>query len=237
MRALLILLAIAVAFPAVAQDADWNPTEPYIITGQDEPGYRAWYARASWRPVYVRAFNDYLVAHGVGGVVPTWQLLRTASDWHKCAAEPFEVPPSSHWPNLVNSLRYVGAYVEPAIGPVEAVSVYRNPALNACAGGAPGSAHRDMSAVDFVPLRPTSREAMIRALCATHAASGERYRVGLGFYPWLRFHIDSMRYRQWGGGTAACRPIIAPLDAPVAAVPSPVTPPAAPPDPLAPLQD
>ena len=50
---------------------------------------------------YVKAFNDYLVTYGVGGVVPTWQLLRTASQWQRCGAAPFEVPPTSEWPNIV----------------------------------------------------------------------------------------------------------------------------------------
>ena len=58
----------------------FNPAADYVTPGQDEPGYRAWYAAAAWRPVYVRAFNQYLITYGVGGVAPTWQLLRTASD-------------------------------------------------------------------------------------------------------------------------------------------------------------
>ena len=155
----LLLLSLLVASPAAAQV--FNPAADYITAGQDEPGYRAWMARASWRPVYVRAFNDYLVTNGVGGVAPTWQLLRTATDWQRCGAEPFEVPPCYAWPNIVAALRYVGAYVEPVIGPVEIVSVYRNPRLNACAGGAPESTHRTMGAVDMVPLRPITREALM----------------------------------------------------------------------------
>src|ERR671912_2937491 len=129
-RWLALTLAMFIATPAAAQPY-WNPSAEYITAGQDEPGYRAWVAQASWRPTYVRAFNDYLVHYGVGGVVPTWQLLRTATDWHKCGAQPFEVPPSTAWPNIVAALRYVGTYVVPRIGPVEVVSVYRNPRLNA----------------------------------------------------------------------------------------------------------
>src|SRR5688500_6600265 len=159
----LILLSL---FASSLAPAQWvfNPAANYITPGQDEPGYRAWMARASWRPVYVRAFNDYLVANGVGGVAPTWQLQRTATDWHRCSAEPFEVPPSYAWPNIVAALRYVGTYVEPVIGPVEIVSVYRNPRLNACAGGAPESTHRTMGAVDMVPLRPVTRSALMGSL-------------------------------------------------------------------------
>src|SRR5204863_3060128 len=86
-------------------------------------------------------------------------------------------------------------------------SVYRNPALNACAAGAPESAHRFMQAVDLVPLHPITRDALIKKLCAVHARSGEPYGVGLGFYVGLRFHIDSRNFRTWGvndEGTIAC---------------------------------
>ena len=196
-------LLMLCAAPAAAQAPYWNPAAEYITPGQDEPGYRAWVAQANWRPVYVKAFHDYLTAYGVGGVAPTWQLLRTATDWHKCGAQPFEVPPPSAWPNIVAALRYVGTYITPRIGPIEVVSVYRNAQLNACAGGAPESTHRYMGAVDMVPLRPISREALMTQLCLIHRASGERNYTGLGFYKGIRFHIDAKKYREWG--TAGAR--------------------------------
>ncbi len=143
------------------------------------------------------------MTYGVGGVVPTWQLLRTASDWQKCGAAAFEVPPTSEWPNVVAALRYIQAYVVPRIGPVEAVSVFRNAHLNACAGGAAQSTHRYMGAVDLVPLRPVTREALMWQLCAVHRESGARHYIGLGFYKGLRFHIDAKKYRDWG--TAGAR--------------------------------
>jgi hypothetical protein len=204
----------------------WLPTAPYVIVGQDEPGYRNWYIAARWHPAYVKAFNDYLTTYGVGGVVPTWQLLRTASDWQKCGAPAFEVPPTNEWPNIVQTLRYIRDKVIPAIGPVEPVSVYRNPALNQCAGGAAESAHRYTQAVDLVPLTPITRDALMQRLCAVHARDGEGYGVGLGFYPWLRFHIDSRRYRKWGHSDAvpACRVEIPRAD-PIAAAPAPTVPP------------
>jgi hypothetical protein len=197
-RRLTLTLLTLFAAPAAAQGPYWNPAAEYITAGQDEPGYRVWVAQASWRPVYVKAFHDYLVTYGVGGVAPTWQLLRTATDWQKCNAQPFEVPPTSAWPNIVAALRYVGQYVVPAVGPVEVVSVYRIPTLNACAGGAPESTHRTMGAVDMVPLRPVTREMLITQLCAVHQSSGERNYVGLGLYKGLRFHIDARKYREWG---------------------------------------
>jgi hypothetical protein len=212
MLALWLLLAASVAPaqpPVWTPGMPWNPTAPYITVGQDEPGYRNWYLAAPWHASAVKSFNDYLVTYGVGGIVPTWQLLRTATDWQKCGAQPFEVPPGEDWPNVVQTLRYVRDKVIPTVGPVEPVSVYRNPVLNQCAGGAPESAHRFMQAVDLVPLHPITRDALIRQLCAIHAQTGEGYGVGLGFYVGLRFHIDSRKFRTWGindeGGIACER--------------------------------
>lgn len=216
-----LLMLLALAAPASAQLAVaplapaplWNPAAPYIDPGQDEPGYQAWYKAAPWRAGSVQAFHNYLAASGVAGVVPTWQLLRTASSWQRCGSDPFEVPPSIEWPHLVQTLRYVRDHVIPEIGPVEVVSGYRNPHLNICAGGAPGSAHKHYSAIDMVPLRPTSRPELMRRLCTTHARAGTSYHAGLGFYAFLRFHVDSTRFRRWGvdsmPDSPACPEIVA----------------------------
>src|SRR3569623_1626696 len=103
------------------------PAAPYIVHDQFEPGYRSWYLGDPSRKTQVKAFNDYLVSAGVGGVLPTWQLLRTASSWADCGGQPFEVPPPDEWPHIIQTLRYVRDYVIPALGPVDAVSVSRNP--------------------------------------------------------------------------------------------------------------
>lgn len=199
----LALLLLLFAAPLSAQGPAFDPAADYVTAGQDEPGYRSWILAAGWRPAYVKAFNDYLVSNGVGGVAPTWQLLRTASDWSRCGAQPFEIPPVESWPNIVAALRYVGAFVEPVIGEVEVVSVYRNPALNSCAGGAPESTHRTMGAVDMVPLRPVLREQLMTQLCQVHLKSGSWNNIGLGFYKGLRFHIDAKKFREWGTSGAA----------------------------------
>jgi hypothetical protein len=201
-RVLTFLSGLALAAPLPAQPylvpAPWNPTSDYVEPGQDEPGYRQWIAQAPWRAGQVKAFHDYLTGSGVSYIAPTWQLLRTASDWRKCGAQPFEVPPTDEWANIVNTLRYVRDYVVPVVGPVEPVSVFRNAALNRCAGGAPESVHRSMSAIDFVPLQPIARDVMIRRLCAQHQQQGPRFSAGLGFYTKMRFHVDSWKYRTWG---------------------------------------
>ena len=240
MRWVLAALAL-IAAPAAAQTAPaampvltpappvyWNPVADYITAGQDEPGYRSWYLAAPWRAGQIKAFNDYLATYRVAGIVPTWQLLRTATSWEKCGGAPFELPPTSEWPHIVQTLRYVHDYVIPAVGPIEAVSGYRNPVLNVCAGGAPESAHKHYSAIDLVPLQPTTREELMRRLCAVHSRRGPDYDVGLGFYAFLRFHVDTTKFRRWNMDPAVashCPPIVRPTD--IATVAQPVQTPAA----------
>lgn len=240
-------LTLAAAPVAAQAPRPFNPAADYVTAGQDEAGYRAWIAAATWRPAYVKAFDDWLTAQGIAGIVPTWQLLRTASMWKTCGAEPFEVPPSSEWPHLIETLHYVRDHVIPVVGPVEAVSAYRNETLNVCAGGAKESAHRWLYALDLVPLRPTTRPALMRGLCAIHAWQGGGSAVGLGFYKGLRFHIDSKKYRKWGAALGdeleiGCPQVMAQIAAEAAAAKAaikaretPTTPPAPPPaDPLSP---
>jgi hypothetical protein len=216
MRRLLILSilisgsASAQMQPYAAPSPSWQPTAAYVTAGQDEPGYRNWYLASPSHKIGVANFNNYLMTYRVSNIVPTWQLLRTASSWQRCGAQPFEVPPVEEWPNIVQTLRYINDYVVPAIGPVEAVSAYRNPSLNSCAGGAPASAHRHYSAIDMVPLRPMTRQDLMRTLCTAHARRGPDYGVGLGFYAFMRFHVDTTKFRRWGAdsGSSTCPPII-----------------------------
>jgi len=238
MRALIPILLLFSAGPVGAQVAPilapsaqpataWDPAASYITAGQDEPGYRSWYLAAPWRAAQVKAFNDYLAGAQVSGIVPTWQLLRTATSWKDCGGQPFEVPPAEEWQHMVQTLRYVRDYVVPAVGPVEPVSVYRNPSLNVCAGGAPESAHKLDSAVDLVPLRPIDRLTLMRTLCGIHTEHGAAYNAGLGFYAYLRFHVDSTKFRRWNmdpAVAAECPPIVHPED--VASVGQPLVVPA-----------
>lgn len=235
MKRLILLLAMLIAVPAHAQTAWFNPAADYITPGQDEPGYRAWVRADPYRPMYVKAYNDYLTQNGVGGVVPTWQLLRTATDWRKCGAQPFEVPPTTAWPNIVAALRFIGAFIEPVVGDVEPVSAFRNALLNSCAKGAQESTHRTAGAMDLVPLRAISREALMTALCRIQVDKGSWNMIGLGFYKGLRFHVDSKKYREWGAaglrGGYGCGAVLAEGAMPFSAVAA-----ATAPDPLAPTQ-
>jgi hypothetical protein len=88
----------------------------------------------------------------------------------------------------------------------------------------------------MVPLRPIDRLTLMRTLCGGHNQHGADYNAGLGFYAYLRFHVDSTKYRRWNmdpAVAAECPPIIHPEDVasvgqPIPAVASPSTATAAP---------
>ena len=178
-----------------------------LAPGQGAAEFRAWLAAAPAHRAALAAFQGRLAAEGVDRVVPLWQLVRTSSAWRQCAAAPFEVAPRDTWDNIVATLRFVRDEVVPAVGPVEALSAYRNERLNACSDGAPRSAHRMFFALDLTPVRAVSRGAMIRGICAAHARDGRAHETGLGFYSGRRFHVDSNGYRKWGAdGRGASSP-------------------------------
>jgi hypothetical protein len=189
LRTLLAFLLLLAADPLRAQE---------LPEGQGRADYDAWLAASPGARGAVLSFESWQQAAGVANVLPTWQVVRTASMWRQCAGPPFEVPPVAQWPGMAKTLRYIRDSIRPAIGPVEAVSGYRNPALNQCAGGATNSAHRDFFALDLIPLLPIERVDLMRKLCAMHAASGAAGSAGLGFYSFLRFHIDTRSFRRWG---------------------------------------
>ena len=179
-----------------------------IAEGQGRADYLAWLAREPAARAQVLSFKTFLNMSDVENVVPTWQLVRTASMWRDCDGPRFEVAPVAEWQHIAETLGYVKNHVQPVVGPVEAVSGYRNEGLNQCSGGARASAHRHFYALDLVPVKPVSRPAMLRSLCAIHDFRGEEYDVGLGFYTGNRFHVDSKGFRRWGsdgkGATSPC---------------------------------
>ncbi|HEY8356726.1 MAG TPA: D-Ala-D-Ala carboxypeptidase family metallohydrolase, partial [Ramlibacter sp.] len=122
-----------------------------------------------------------------------------------CKAPPFQLPPQQHWQEagrvlaLLKELRRTEV-----LGPFAVMSAYRDPALNACAGGARRSSHMRF-AVDFVPLSPWDDQ----KLCAFWRGEGRRWDMGLSRYPSGRIHIDRAGWRSWGashgGATSFCR--------------------------------
>jgi hypothetical protein len=190
MRRFLIPIALVIASPLRAQE---------LPVGQGEVEYRAWLDAWPARQGAVLSFESWQEAAGVRGVLPTWQMLRTASMWRECGGQPFEVPPFQMWPDMVRTLKFIRDHVRTAVGEVEAVSGFRNPALNNCARGSGRSAHLDYYALDLVPVQPLERRELFRRLCAMHARSGPAAGAGLGFYTYQRFHIDTRSFRRWGG--------------------------------------
>jgi hypothetical protein len=185
---------ILVASPALAQQ---------LPEGQGEAEYREWLASSPGVRASVLSFEAWQQAAGVDGVLPTWQIVRTASMWRECGGPPFEVPPPNFWPDMTRTLRFIRDHVRPAVGEVEAVSGYRNPALNACARGAERSPHLDFFALDLVPARPIPRRELFERMCAVHARRGRASGVGLGFYAFQRFHVDTRGFRRWGAAGPA----------------------------------
>lgn len=164
-----------------------------------EAEFRRWSSEAPGRAEAAARFEAMLNAAGVGGVVPVYDLWIADRSKPKCLAEPFIAPPDREWPNIVPVLRFIRDHVEPAIGDVRVVSAYRDPAFNACVGGAPASAHKGFYAIDLLPAdRTVTRDRLISTLCAIHQREGARAGIGLGIYGGRRFHIDARSYRGWG---------------------------------------
>ena len=193
------ICALAAASPVSAQA---------VAEGQDHADYLAWLAKSPAARAQVLGFKAFLDMKHVDEVVPTWQLLRTASMWRECNGPRFEVAPFTEWNHIAETLQFVRSHIEPVIGPVEALSGYRNAQLNQCSGGAKESAHRHFFALDLTPVREIGRTAMIRSLCKIHQWRGSAYDIGLGFYTGMRFHVDSKGFRKWGsngkGETSPC---------------------------------
>jgi hypothetical protein len=194
-----LALTLLFAFPAFANQ---------MPEGQNKADYLAWLAREPGARAEVLAFKQFLAMDEVEDVVPTWELVRTASMWRDCDGPQFDVAPPSEWPHIADTLSFIEKHVEPVNGPDEHVTGFRNDAQNRCAHGAPRSAHREFYALDMVPVGDLSRGELMRGLCRIHDLRGEQYNIGLGFYGGTRFHVDSQRFRRWGpdgkGATSPC---------------------------------
>ncbi|MEO9635585.1 MAG: D-Ala-D-Ala carboxypeptidase family metallohydrolase [Parasphingorhabdus sp.] len=146
----------------------------------------------------INEFQAFLLDNNVSDVFPLEQLLRSDVRWYRCGSEPFMVPPPDEWPNIVETLKVTRDVVVPLVGAVEGLSVYRDPKINNCIGGASRSYHMQFFAIDMRPIGKMDRETLILKLCKFHKKSGKRLNVGLGIYRATRFHIDTAGYRTWG---------------------------------------
>jgi hypothetical protein len=160
------------------------------------------------RSAPIAEFEHYLAVSGLGAVIPTRQLVRTATDWRRCGGPRFEIPPRDQWPEVRKVLSLIAELKSRRIlSDFEAVSNFRNPVLNACAGGAKESAHAVSFAIDIVARQGTLNEIV---LCEFWSAEGKAWEMGLGKYRSGRIHLDTSRYRSWGwdhkAGTSLCGP-------------------------------
>lgn len=166
--------------------------EPELADGERGP-----VLFADWRTshaVRVDAFEQFLDREQLSGIVPTYQLLRSASMWKECRAAPFDVPPPEVWSKVRDLLALLRELRQEQVLPIfEVVSGYRGPVLNRCAGGAPGSSHQ-LFAVDIAPV--TDADGL--RLCSYWREQGQRWDMGVSRYPSGRIHIDRNGFRTWG---------------------------------------
>src|SRR6188508_2665303 len=99
------LLLVFFSAPARAQE---------MPVGQGEPEFQAWLAHGGPGLLgRVLSFESWQDAAGVRGVLPTWQVLRTASMWRECGGQPFEIPPHNFWPDMVSTLKFIRDHIKP----------------------------------------------------------------------------------------------------------------------------
>ena len=164
---------------------------------------------ATWQAQHQEAvaqFERHLAQADLHQVLALPELLKSASAWRDCKAEPYAIPPPEQWPSVLSVLRLLRELQSQGVlGAFTVHSGYRGPQLNECAGGAKGSAHLRAFAVDLTPLGgedPTPR------LCNFWREHGRQWRMGFSRYPSGRLHIDTAGYRNWGadhtGQSAVC---------------------------------
>ena len=160
------------------------------------------------RQVAFAEFTAFLESEGVGNVVEPMTLLRTDRPRGRdCDGDLLAIPPRANWSQIVPTLELVRDVVIPAIGEVEVVSSYREPAMNQCAGGAEGSRHLSFAALDLVPRQQETAQETFATLCDTWREAGPASRWGFGAYfdsarpeanRRARFHVDATGWRTWG---------------------------------------
>lgn len=199
MNRFLGVLALALSLPLFASTNAGAATDVPPGSPTSASAFNSWLDEAPSRRADVQAFEAFLGQEGVGGVLPTWEILLNDTSWSEChAGAPFSLAERAYWPHIVNTLRYIHDEIVPTIGPVQVDSGYRDVGLNRCSGGAAHSAHAQFYALDLTPVRSMDRSALIDRVCANHARYGAAYHIGLGFYDHERFHIDSRSFRRWG---------------------------------------
>ncbi len=175
----------------------------FLSPASSEARYEAWLA--SGHRAEAQAYANDLRKQGVGDVVPMSALSRTARSWRQCRNDEFATPPEDLRKNMPPTLRVVAQLRDAGIlDPALARSVYRDEAVNRCAGGSARSKHRENRAIDFDLPNSDS----IDRLCAFWREHGAALDLGLGFYTPTTIHLDTAGFRTWGSdhrrGTSLC---------------------------------
>ncbi|UNU73601.1 D-Ala-D-Ala carboxypeptidase family metallohydrolase [Moraxella nasovis] len=137
-------------------------------------------------------------------VPPLHNLLTTARSWRECNAEPYQVPPTELWAKILPTIQLYHELRQVGILPpsTKIRSVYRNHALNQCAGGAKASKHTMNAAIDiWVPTYDANSSEMLQLqdmLCQFWHEQGAKWQLGLGVYATGALHLDTQGYRKWG---------------------------------------
>ena len=167
--------------------------------------YNSWVG-VTYNLQMVREYENFLTRNGVGNIIPSHELLRTARAWQECGRSQYMVPNKELWQNQIPTLK-VFKYLVAAnvLSDFEVTSVYRDLPLNQCAGGANSSRHLYNSAIDFRigPAYPQGNDyAYIEntkyKLCQFWRQHGQELNMGLGLYSTGQIHIDTQGYRTWG---------------------------------------
>ena len=178
--------------------------------------FNTWLNSNSYRAKQIAEYERYLSSRiGAQNVPPLSQLLTTARSWNKCGYEPYQLPPQELWSNIVPTLRLYSELKNQGVLPLssEIRSVYRNPGLNDCAGGADGSKHMNASAIDiWVPEYEDNLwrlSTMQDGLCQFWQYQGQPHNFGLGLYATGAIHLDTDGHRKWGfnhaSSSSSCR--------------------------------
>lgn len=171
--------------------------------------YNSWIA-VSDNLRQVREYEIFLQQNNVGNIIPSYELLRSARDWQKCGHSEYAVPPQELWQNQVPTLKIFKYLIaSKVLTDFTVTSVYRDLALNRCAGGAASSRHVMNSAIDFRigPEYPQAvdyiqiEDTKFR-LCRFWHQYGQSLNMGLGLYASGQIHIDTQGYRTWGPDTS-----------------------------------
>lgn len=166
----------------------------------------------------VASYQAYLRSRFGDHVPPMSQLLTTARSWQACGHEPYQVPPAHLWDKIVPTLLLYQDLKSRGILPdnTQIRSVYRNPELNHCAGGAPMSKHLTNGAIDiWVPDFEIHSQALYdlqNRLCQYWLDHGENRNFGLGLYATGAIHLDTQGFRKWGAqfseANSVCRYVL-----------------------------